>query len=126
MRKLILNATLSRSSPGFYLHGYQRLDNICAVESRAGHFRHFLIFSMIKHFMHFFYQVNNLFLHQSYLKTPCQINLIKNAKNHFLLLKKFKNTSRAQLWDSSMFMIAKLSGHKRNLSVRKFAPYELK
>ena len=36
------------------------------------------------------YQVNNQFLHQSYLKSPLprQINLIKNAKNHFLLLKK--------------------------------------
>ena len=29
--------------------------------------------------------------------TPSQINLIKNAKNHFLLLKKFKNTESAQL-----------------------------
>ena len=27
--------------------------------------------------------------------TPSQINLIKNAKNHFLLLKKFKNTESA-------------------------------
>ena len=45
-----------------------------------------------------FYQVNNLFLHQSHLKkpTPSQINLIKNAKNHFLLLKKLKNTESAQ------------------------------
>ena len=29
---------------------------------------------------------------------PSQINLIKNAKNNFLLVKKFKNTSSAQLW----------------------------
>ena len=43
-----------------------------------------------------FYQVNNIFLHQSYLKSS-QINLIKNARNHFSLLKKFKNTESAQL-----------------------------
>ena len=30
--------------------------------------------------------------------TPSQINLIKKGKNHFLLLKKFKNTGSAQLW----------------------------
>ena len=30
--------------------------------------------------------------------TPSQINLIKNAKNHFLLMKKLKNTESAQLW----------------------------
>ena len=30
--------------------------------------------------------------------TPSQINLIKNAKKHFLWLKKFKNTSSAHLW----------------------------
>ena len=29
--------------------------------------------------------------------TPSQINFIKNAKNHFLLLKKCKNTQSAQL-----------------------------
>ena len=29
--------------------------------------------------------------------TPSQINLIKNAKNHFLLFKQFKNTESAQL-----------------------------
>ena len=46
-----------------------------------------------------FYKVNNLFLHQSYLISPLtvKINLIKNAKNHFLLLKKLKNTESAQL-----------------------------
>ena len=47
--------------------------------------------------LHFF-QVNNLFLHQSYLEShSSQINLINNAKNHFLLVKKFKNTVSAQL-----------------------------
>ena len=34
------------------------------------------------------------------IPTPSQINLIKNAKNHFLLIKKFKNTESAQLCDS--------------------------
>ena len=45
-----------------------------------------------------FYEDNNLFLHQSLFKkpTPSQINFIKNAKNHFLLLKKFKNSESAQ------------------------------
>ena len=42
-------------------------------------------------FLHFF-QVNTLFLHQSYLKSPLpsQMNLIKHARNHFLLLKKIQ------------------------------------
>ena len=45
-----------------------------------------------------FYQVNSLFLHQFYLKSslPRQINLIKNAKNHFLLLKKFKSETETE------------------------------
>ena len=54
---------------------------------RAGHFRHFLYsFTNKKWYFGIFYQVNNLFLHQSYLKspTPSQISLIKNATNHFL------------------------------------------
>ena len=66
---------------------------------RAGHLRSELgtwgIFniSTIKNDLIAFFknQVNNLFLHQSYLKkrpTPSQISSIKNAKNHFLLLKK--------------------------------------
>ena len=57
-------------------------------------------------FLHF-YQVNNLFLHRSYLEkpTPGQINLIKNAKNHFLLLKNFKNTESAHLWHLSVLEI---------------------
>ena len=29
--------------------------------------------------------------------TPSQINLIKNSRNYFLLLKKLKNTESAQL-----------------------------
>ena len=55
----------------------------------------------------FHYQVNNLFLHQSCKKrTQSQINFFKkckNAKNHFLLLKKVKNTESAQLWRSADF-----------------------
>ena len=48
----------------------------------------------------FFIKVDNLFLHQSYFKkpTPSQTKLIKHAKTHFLLLKKFKNTESAQLF----------------------------
>ena len=47
-----------------------------------------------------FYKANNLFLHQSYLKSPLPVKLTweKNAKNHFLLVNKFKNTESAQLW----------------------------
>ena len=69
--------------------------------SRAGHLRYFFNFPKIKKdFLHFFlYQFNNLFLHQSQFKkpTPSQINSIRNEKNHFLLLKNFKNTASAQL-----------------------------
>ena len=50
-----------------------------------------------------FFQANNLFLHQSYLKNPppSQINLIKNAKNYFLLVNKLKNSESAQLCEPS-------------------------
>ena len=43
-----------------------------------------------------FYQINNLFLTPVLFKkpTPSQLKLIKKAKNHILLLKKFKNTSK--------------------------------
>ena len=45
----------------------------------------FHFFNNKKWFFCTFYQANNLFLHQSYLKSPLilKINLIKNAKNHF-------------------------------------------
>ena len=60
---------------------------------------YFWIFLIIKNdFLHFFYQVNSLFLHQSYLKSPLPVKLIKNAKNNFLLMNKLKNTESAQLW----------------------------
>ena len=57
-----------------------------------------------------FYEDNNLFLHQS---SPSEINLIKNAKNHFLLLKKFKNTESAHLCN---FKICHLDNHCRCVS----------
>ena len=48
-----------------------------------------------------FYKVNNLFLHQCYLKSPLPVKLtrqkFKNAKNHFIFWKEFKNTESAQL-----------------------------
>ena len=43
---------------------------------RAGHFRYFLIFSITKNdFFCIFYQAYNLFLHQSYLKSPLPVKL---------------------------------------------------
>ena len=40
------------------------------------HLRYFLIFSIIKNeFLGIFYQVDNLFLHQSYLKSPLPVKL---------------------------------------------------
>ena len=41
--------------------------------TRAGHFRYFFIFSIIKN--DFFALFINLFLHQSYLKSPLPIKL---------------------------------------------------
>ena len=67
---------------------------------RAGHFRYFLIFSIIKNvFFCIFIKLITYFCTESYLKkpTPSQINLIKKCKNYFLLLKKLKNTESAQL-----------------------------
>ena len=54
------------------------------LRGRAGHFRYFLIFSIIKNeFLHFLSSYNNLFLHQSYLKSPLPVNLTfkKSLKN---------------------------------------------
>ena len=50
-----------------------------------------------------FYQVNNLFLHLSYLKSPLAVKLTwkKKSQNQLLLLKTFKNTPSAQLCSSS-------------------------
>ena len=73
-------AVMVRSSPS------------CAPILRAGHFWYILHSFNNKKFVYiFFIKLIYLFLHQSYLKkkpTPSQINLLKNAKNHFLLLKK--------------------------------------
>ena len=66
---------------------------------RAGHFRYFFTFDHQMIFLHFF-QVNNLLLHQSYLKSPLPVKLTwwNMQKTHFLLLKKLKTTSSAHLW----------------------------
>ena len=46
----------------------------CTARRRAGHFRYFLIFSILKNdFFCIFYQVNNLFLHHRYLKSPLTV-----------------------------------------------------
>ena len=54
-----------------------RADAACrACGRRAGHFRYYWIFSIIKNdLIAFFYQINNLFLHQYYLKRPLPIKL---------------------------------------------------
>ena len=70
-----------------------------SVPCRAGHFRYFLAFSILKNDFLPFFQVNN-YLCTSPIKkkpTPSQINLIKNAKNHFLLLKKFPKSAPSSL-----------------------------
>ena len=50
-------------------------------------------------FLHF-YKVNNLILHQSYLKSPLPVKLIKiekKCKKSFFICEKTKNTESAQL-----------------------------
>ena len=44
-------------------------------------------------------RINNLFLHQSYIKSPLPVKLTwwKMQKNHFFSVKRWKNTSSAQL-----------------------------
>ena len=58
-------------------------------------------FNNKKGFFCIFYQVNNTIPISAPVlfkkPTPSQINLIKNAKNHFLILKKLENTESAQL-----------------------------
>ena len=65
---------------------------------RAGHLRHFLIFSMMKNDnFEFFIKLTTISAPGLFtMPTPSRNNLIKNAKNHFLLVKIFKNTSSAQ------------------------------
>ena len=51
---------------------------VCKLNSlnRAGHFRYFLFFfTNKKWFCFIFYQVDNIFLHQSYLKCPLPVKL---------------------------------------------------
>ena len=48
----------------------------CFAASRAGHFRYIWTFSIIKNdCIAFFFQINNLFLRQSYLKSPLPVKL---------------------------------------------------
>ena len=42
-----------------------------------------------------FFQVNNLILHQSYLKSPLPV--IKKCKKSFFVIEKMQNTGSAQL-----------------------------
>ena len=54
--------------------GYPALQESKTI--RAGHFRYFLnFFNNKKLFCLHFFQVNNLFLHQSYLKSPLPVKL---------------------------------------------------
>ena len=66
------------------------------MTARAGHFRYFSIFSMIKNDIFAFF-IKLATISAPGLFTMPTYNLIKNAKNHFLLLKIFKNTESAQL-----------------------------
>ena len=72
---------------------------LCVCVCRAGHFRYFFIFSIIKDdFFALFIMLITYFCTVLFKKpTPSQINLIKSAKNHFLLVKKLKNTWSAHL-----------------------------
>ena len=81
---------------------YLRFYKYCAaiIGSRAGHFRYFWTFSIVKNdFCCIFVTLITYFCTIPTWKDHSQsINLIKNARNHFLLVKKFKNTSSAHLW----------------------------
>ena len=73
------------------------------------------LFNNKKLFFCIFYQVNNLFLHQSYLKSPLpdKIKFIKNVKNHFLLVKKLKNTESAHLWTTRTQAEGTMQGRRK-------------
>ena len=46
-----------------------------------------------------FYQVDNLFLHQSYIKSLLPVKLTdKKCKKSVFVIDNFKNTESAQLW----------------------------
>ena len=66
---------------------------------RAGHFRYLWNFSITKNdFFEFFIKLITYFCTSPISKAPSQINLKKNAKNHFSLLKRLKYTESDQLW----------------------------
>ena len=66
---------------------------------RAGHFRYFLIFSIIKNYLFaFFIKLISISAPALFKKpTSSQINLIKNVKNNFYYWKNLKNTESAHL-----------------------------
>ena len=73
----------------------------------------FHFFNNRKWFCCTFYQVNNLFLHQSYLKspaTPSQINLIKKSKKSFFIIE--KNSKIPQVPSSAHLVAVTPSGEK--------------
>ena len=60
----------------FLLLNNFKLPQVPSSDVRAGHFRYFFTFSIIKNdFFCTFYKVNNLFLHQSYLKSSLPVKL---------------------------------------------------
>ena len=70
---------------------------VCTCIYRAGHLRYFGIFSIIKNdFFAFVIKWITNFCTSRILKSPLPVKLTY-AKNHFLLLKQFKNTESAQL-----------------------------
>ena len=70
--------------------------NTCSQSWALSVFVHFF---NNKSFFCIFYQVNNLFMHQSYLKSPLPVNELdkKFQKSFFCYRKNFKNTESAQL-----------------------------
>ena len=77
--------------PGLnFFFGEPGNNNRCCF--RGGHFRYFSIFSLIKkEFFCIFIKCITYFCTVLFKKpTPSQINLIKNARNHFFIVKKFQ------------------------------------
>ena len=73
--------------------GKRVLHELGVPSVRARHFRYFWILSIIKsNFLHFFYQVDNLFLHQFYLKSPLPVKFTwwKMQKTSFLIIEEKK------------------------------------
>ena len=67
------NDKLESELQAFYIKSHYQDLNPGPSNSRAGHFRYF--FTNKKWFFCTFYKVNNLFLHQSYLKSPLPVKL---------------------------------------------------